>query len=138
VAKPTLGRGLGDLLGKNRTSAEPSAPLKPPGVGLRTLIDGAQEEKKADEAAKPSQVNELTAQAVAHESRTRWIAILALAGADLALLCWTAQYVLSHLRTMGFGGAVECIGSIMLAALCGCAAASIAVKGTNRRKNLES
>jgi hypothetical protein len=49
----------------------------------------------------------------------------ALVGADLTLLGWSAHYVLSHKHALGFWGGAGCASSILLAAVCGAAAASL-------------
>lgn len=131
MAKPTLGRGLGELLGSNRAGAEPSAPVKPPGVGLRILIDGgAQPESEsitqpATAPAPPLEARALNVAAIppkekAGEAGTRLMAAVALIGADVALLGWAAHHVMNHAHSLGLRGAAVCVGSIFLAAWCGC------------------
>jgi hypothetical protein len=137
VSKPTLGRGLGELLGSNRTDAGPSTPVKPPGVGLRILIDGAQTQSEsatqpavvpAPPLAQPSQPNVVTLRKDSDsEILTRVLAVFGLVGADLALLGWTAHHVMIHQQTLGTLGWTLCAGSVLLAALCGCAAARVSI-----------
>jgi hypothetical protein len=136
VAKSTLGRGLGELLGSNRTDAEPSAPIKPPGVGLRILIDGAQ--PQSESVTQPSAIpapplvqsarpNVVTLRKDSDsEVLTRMLAVLALVGADLGLLSWAAYHVVTRQSTLSALGWSFCVGSVLLAALCGCAAARVA------------
>jgi hypothetical protein len=134
VAKPTLGRGLGDLLGSNRTDADPSAPMKPPCVGLRILIDGAQPqtESAAPPAAAPAPQNPapsvtvVSARETDGELLTRLLAVLGLIGADVALLGWTAHFVFSHQEGLTALSLTACVVSGLVATLCGCAAARLA------------
>ena len=132
MSKSTLGRGLGDLLGSNRAGAGPDAPVKPPGAGLRTLIDGAQE--PADKprtgipAAPPSTIEKAVVPAKARDEEwgARLVAIVALLGADLALIVWTVHHVATHLHALGVRGVLACVVSTLLAAVCGCAAVRVA------------
>lgn len=131
MSKSTLGRGLGDLLGSNRTEADPSAPIKPPGVGLRILIDGGtQPQTESAPAAAPAPplaapVTTIPARESDSELLTRLLAVLALVGADAGLLGWAAHHVLTHQKAMGPGSLAACVASVLLAALCGCAAARV-------------
>jgi hypothetical protein len=136
VAKPTLGRGLGELLGSNRADAGPSAPVKPPGVGLRILIDGAPTQSEsatqpaavpAPPLAQPARPNVVTLRKDSDsEILTRMLAVLALIGADLGLLGWAAHHVIFHPQALSTFEWIFCAGSVLLAALCGCAAARMA------------
>jgi hypothetical protein len=136
VAKPTLGRGLGELLGSNRTSAEPSAPVRPPGVGLRILIDGSQ--KESESVTKPStELERAGVSSVRHiqaasdaksnpEDLTRALAVFTLAGADLALLGWPTYQVMAHPNGLSGTALTFCAVSVLLGASCACAAAALA------------
>jgi hypothetical protein len=131
VAKPTLGRGLGDLLDSNRAGAEP-APARSPGPGLRILIDGAQPRSESLTKTSESPVSALpgavTQKEMNGEALTRQLAMLGLVGADVALLGWTVHFVAIHRYTLEAGAMAACAGSVCLAAFCGCAAARLAVR----------
>ena len=135
MSKSTLGRGLGDLLGSNRTEASPSAPMKPPGLGLRILIDGGPPpptESAPAVAPEPQRAAPAMTVVPARESDgaflTRLLAVLGLIGADVALLGWTAQHVFTHQGRLAALDLAACIATVLLAALCGCAAARVAAK----------
>lgn len=124
MSKSTLGRGLGDLLGSNRTESSPSAPMKPPGVGLRILIEGGS----------PPQTEPAPAPDVAPARGsdgaflTRLLAVVGLIGADVALLGWTAQHVFTHQGRLAALDLAACISTVLLSTLCGCAAARFGMK----------
>ena len=141
MSKSTLGRGLGDLLGSNRTESSPSAPMKPPGIGLRILIDGGPppaSESIASPAETPvpapaatpfaptRSVTVAPAKETDAELLTRLLAVVALIGADVALLAWAAHHVFFRSRTLSLMEIIACIATVLLAALCGCAAARLA------------
>lgn len=128
MSKRTLGRGLGDLLGSSR-GTESVSPSKPPvNAGLRILIAGA---PQGDEAGGvPAEAPEVKdAATLPHGIRlgriTRMLAVGGLASADLALLGWATQYVVAHKHTLSFWAAIGCTCSLVVAAMCGTAAASL-------------
>ena len=85
------------------------------------MIEGAArtpEEQKADPKISNAPVRQPS-------SRAPIVAVLALAIADLALLGWTAYLVATHPHALGWKEIAVCVGSALLAALCGCAAALI-------------
>ena len=131
MSKPTLGRGLGDLLDSNdRAAQQPSAPARAPGVGLRILIDGAQRETQSSRSATtaptitPIARTEIpnSKKETAGELFARVLTVLALVSADIALLGWAAHHALTHQHALSSSGIAACLGSGMAAAMCGCAA----------------
>ena len=137
MSKPTLGRGLGDLLGSNRATEDaPRDPAQPRAVdgGLRILIDGAQRELEPTAPA-PTTSTTQTPNTVAptpqpdQHTLTRWLAAVALIGADVALLGWTAFHVITHQHALGFSGVVVCAVSALMAAVCGVVAARLLIGG---------
>jgi hypothetical protein len=138
VSKRTLGRGLGDLLGSNR-GTEPAAAEKPSiNPGLRILIAGASQtpEKSASAPITPPEATPRESKSSPNETHlhplTRVLAVGGLASGDLALLGWTAHYAFTHQHILGFWGAAGCTGSVLVAALCGTAAASLAITPSQR------
>ncbi len=107
--------------------------MKPPGVGLRILIDGGtQPQTESAPAVAPAPplaapVTIIPARESDSELLTRLLAVLALVGADLGLLGWTAHYVFVHQHGLSAPGLMACAGSVLLAAFCGCTAARLAV-----------
>ena len=105
--------------------------MKPPGVGLRILIDGGtqpQTESAPTIAPAPplaAPVTIIPARESDSELFPRLLAVLALVGADLGLLGWTAHHVLTHQKSLGLISLAACAASVLLAALCGCAAARV-------------
>jgi hypothetical protein len=111
--------------------------MKPPGVGLRILIDGGTT-PQSEFATPPAAVSAPPLAPPARslptaspkesdaEVLTRMLAVLALVGADLGLLGWAAHHVFIHQRALNVVGIIACAGSVLLAALCGCAAARVA------------
>ena len=132
MAKPTLGRGLGDLLGSNRIGNEPTAPTRPPGVGLRILINGASgETEAAAEAVKPD-LAPTPATVVRPRadsgSLTRLLAVFALLVADLALLGWAAQHAWTRAHAFEILDIAACAGTLLVGMLCGTVAARLAIE----------
>jgi hypothetical protein len=137
LAKPTLGRGLGELLGSNRTGAEPSSPARAPGVGLRILIDGVpQPSASATQPGEPVRPSVIPAPEQMHESvathLAQMMAIVTLATADVALLGWPLFYVATQDGPLSARAGLLCSGSIVLGAACGCAA--VLMRSTCARK----
>ncbi len=105
--------------------------MKPPGVGLRILIDGStQPQTESAPAVAPAPplaapVTVIPARESDSELLTRLLAVLALVSADLGLLGWTTHHVLTHQKSLGMVSLVACAGSVLLAALCGCVAARV-------------
>ena len=127
MSKPTLGRGLGDLLGTRRSPDHPGAPPQKASMGLRILIDGAPQPDEATTVPARSGAKERAATAV--ETRraddataVRVVAVTALISADVALVCWTMHFAFTHQDTLGFVRVSGCTLSILVAALCGCTA----------------
>ena len=120
MSKPILGRGLSDLLGSHRT-ANPSIPAaRRVDVGLRILIDGA---GRADETERPAGRTETKEPAGTTDSTAvRLLAVVALISADAMLLGWAVKLALAHPHTLGFLPALGGALSVLVAALCGCAA----------------
>ena len=108
--------------------------MKPPGVGLRILIDGGtQPQTESTPAIVPAlplaaPVTVIPARESDSELLTRLLAVLALVGADVGLLGWTAHHVLTHQGKLTALPLIACIGTVLLATLCGCAAARVATK----------
>lgn len=107
--------------------------MKPPGVGLRILIDGGtQPQTESAPAVAPAppltapSVTVVPARETDSELLTRLLGVLALVGADLGLLGWAAHYVFIHQHGLSAMGWAACAGSVLLAAFCGCAAARLA------------
>jgi len=111
--------------------------MKPPGVGLRILIDGTQPPQSesttqpAIAPAPPLSVPTRPEVVVSpkdsdSEILTRTLAVLALIAADVGLLGWTAQHVFVGQHELSTLEWVACAASVLLAALCGCAAARLA------------
>jgi len=133
VSKPTLGRGLGDLLGNTDRTKEPAAPRQS-GVGLRILIEGSLRETEATHVVEQTSES-ATANAkpeileakkeITGELLTSSIAIIALIGADVALIGWVAHYTFTHRHALSWSGTVGCVVTTLVAAFCGCVAASI-------------
>ena len=115
MSKPTLGRGLGDLLGHRRVVGQ--AVVTPPRVdgGLRILIDGA---AHGEEPVATKTATAKTSEAGA----VRMLAMTALIGADVALLGWAVWFTFAHEHALGFLSASLCTLSVLTAACCGCAA----------------
>ena len=120
MSKPTLGRGLGDLLGAQGATGQPSAPGTMDG-GLRTLIGGAPRESANLESA-PASIT-----AVPETSRSS--STKAMGSADVTLLGWTAHYAITHQHALGWIGTAACILSTLAAAACGCAALLVSRSG---------
>lgn len=125
MSKPTLGRGLGDLIGAQGATGQPSAPGTMDG-GLRTLIGGAPRESANLESA-PASITAVPE--TSRSSSTKAIAIAALSSADVTLLGWTAHYAITHQHALGWIGTAACILSTLMAAACGCAALLVSRSG---------
>ena len=131
MSKRTLGRGLGDLLGSNRSAEpvpEPKSNLNP---GLRILIAGAPQTSDETPTAPIVPLPETEGEAAIPPNGihlgtfTRMLAVTGLASADVALIGWAAQYAVLHKHNMSFGAAAGCTCSILVAALCGTTAAKL-------------
>lgn len=127
MSKPTLGRGLSDLLGTRRGATPATA--TPPRVdgGLRILIEGAAREKSSVISAPGLNAHKPLAARTSAPKDTdaagiRMLAVAALAGADVALLGWTGWFTSAHEHALGFLSASLCTLSVLTAALCGCGA----------------
>ena len=138
MSKRTLGRGLGDLLGSDRSTA-PVSPTKPPVTsGLRILIAGAQPtpDQSAGAAIETSVPPESEATLPSHglhlNPLMQIFAVGGLACADLGLLGWTTHYVVTHQHILGFWDAIGCTASVLVAAICGTAAMCL-ILGSNRK-----
>lgn len=118
MSKPTLGRGLGDLLGPERVSDRPAAPRQMD-VGLRILIDGAPREPAPSEG--PPVSNPPSPEG-SPDRLLRALVIAVLASADVTLLGWTVHYAVTHQHALGWFGIAGCSLSALVAAACGCAA----------------
>ncbi|HTD64907.1 MAG TPA: hypothetical protein VK846_00045 [Candidatus Limnocylindria bacterium] len=132
MSKSILGRGLGDLLGSDRAQQQPTAPPRAPGVGLRILIEGAPREvdipqTTASTSRAAMAPNTATSPAKEKDSTllAQLLAVAGLAGADFALLGWAGYYVFTHANAATSLGLWGCAGSVLLAAVCGCAAAAL-------------
>lgn len=137
MSKSTLGRGLGDLLGPDRAGQPSSARARSTGAGLKILIGGSLEDRENIRVENPALAVEQTPpkseriqakEATGTDLRTRMLAALSLAGADVALVAWAAHHTFTQSQPMGLGGVAACAGSILLAALCGTGAARLLLK----------
>ena len=140
MSKPTLGRGLGDLLGSNRATEDaPRDPAQPRAVdgGLRILIDGAQREPEPGPAVAPIPTTSTTQTRSGvvpniqpdRHAFSRRLAAAALIGADVALLGWTAYHVITRQHALGFSEVAVCAVSALMAAVCGVVAARLLIGG---------
>ena len=117
--------------------------MKPPGIGLRILIDGGPppaSESTASPAETPPPAPAATpfaptrsgtvtpAKETDPELFTRLLAVVALIGADVALLAWAAHHVFARARALSWMEIVACAATVVLAACCGCTAARTAVR----------
>jgi hypothetical protein len=137
VSKSTLGRGLDDLLGPDRAGQPSSAQARPTGAGLKILIGGSLEDREnirvensapALEQTPPKSERIQAKENTGIDLRTRILAVLSLAGADVALVAWAAHHTFTQRPPMGLGGVIACAGSILLATLCGIGATRLLLK----------
>ena len=135
MSKPSLGRGLGDLLGSNRgTTPAPSAPSSTVDGGLRILIDGSKTEEPTNTSTAAAPVpmepvapapSVVRPKVQSDSSLAVPAAVFALFCADLALLGWVAWQVISHAHQLSLGSGLACGFTVLLAAACGCAAVQL-------------
>ena len=118
MSKPTLGRGLGNLLSSERAADKSSTP-RATDVGLRILIEGAPRASENPERAAGPNTSSPEASRV---SLLRVTVVAALGSADVALLGWTVHYAITHKHALEWFGLAGCTLSTLIAAACGCVA----------------